>query len=665
MSKINIEGVVRHMSGKSTVYHPIIEAIMNSIEAIEEKGNHDDGLISVTFKRDENQQKLMESAGKNHFLNVEIFDNGIGLNKNNLDAFDTLYTDDKVAKGGKGFGRFSYIEYFDKVIVKSTYEDKNEQKSIEFNFGKKRDIVENPKYDKDIAQETGTTILLNRLLGDKRFDKELKTVARNILERMLVYFVSSDKMPKIVLKEEGCEEIVLNDLFNNSDEIFLDEEEKFLLKNENRKESFQVKMFKVFFTNSQKSRMVFTAHNREVDTANFSDYVTEFDDDFYEESESAKGNKLVKKNYIIKAYVLGKYLNDNVNMERSGFKFNKEKDMLHPFSQKEIEEKVAEIVKNTYSDDLKSRREKKKQKVSEYLDKHPWYKHYEEKIGLDKLPMNPSDDDMEDVFHNARYLEEKDGREKINDVLKNFDGDVEKKIEEAFEKIDTAKQSELAHYVTLRKIYLDVFTRALGIGEDKKHEKENTLHNIIFPAKKDSEQVHFRDHNLWILDERLNFVEYLRSDQDFVEKCKDRADLIVFNKKVTFRGSDVPSNPVSIFEFKRPGEDSFANPSSKEDSHDQIIRYVEKIKSGEIKSPQNRPIQISDNTPFYGYIIADYSEKVKIWLERREFKQLPNGHRWVKWHSAYNLHIEYVTWDQLLTDAEERNNIFFHRLGLD
>jgi len=232
-------------------------------------------------------------------------------------------------------------------------------------------------------------------------------------------------------------------------------------------------------------------------------------------------------------------------------------------------------------------------------------------------------------------------------------------------KFDIVKKGELAHYISLRKVFLDVLKKALDINDDeKKHEKEELLHGIIFPTKKDSDGIAFDEHNLWILDERLNFVEYLRSDMILSKSDKSRPDIVAFDQKVAFRGGDEPSNPITIFEFKRPGRDDFSDKASKEDPYEQVVDYVESIIDGKLKTPENRPIQIGQNTPFFGYIIADKTQKVEKWLTRNDFNPLPDGQRWFKWQNKYNLYIEFITWDQLLKDAELRNKLFFKKLGI-
>ncbi len=120
-----------------------------------------------------------------------------------------------------------------------------------------------------------------------------------------------------------------------------------------------------------------------------------------------------------------------------------------------------------------------------------------------------------------------------------------------------------------------------------------------------------------------------------------------------------------IFEFKKPQRDDFVNPSSQEDPVQQIVRYVNNIRDGKYKTPEGRKILVSDNTPFYGYVVCDLTPKVESWLEReKDFKPMPDRLGWFQWRSSINLYVEVISWDKVLKDAKMRNQIFFQKLGI-
>jgi hypothetical protein len=159
---------------------------------------------------------------------------------------------------------------------------------------------------------------------------------------------------------------------------------------------------------------------------------------------------------------------------------------------------------------------------------------------------------------------------------------------------------------------------------------------------------------------------YVSSDLPLNGSNSERPDLLVYDKAVLFRGDDEPSNPITIFEFKRPQRDDFVNPSSNEDPIQQVVRYVNSIREGKYKTPQGRNIHVSTNTRFYGYIICDISSKVETWLEtEKNFKPMPDRLGWFLPYDNINLYVEVLSWDKVLKDAEMRNKIFFHKLGIN
>lgn len=102
MSSINIERAVKNIRSTITVFTRIVEAVVNSIQAIE-LTKRTDGHIVVSMKRSPQQEIDAESR----VVDVAVSDNGVGFTKANRDSFDTPYSAQKLAIGGKGFGRFT------------------------------------------------------------------------------------------------------------------------------------------------------------------------------------------------------------------------------------------------------------------------------------------------------------------------------------------------------------------------------------------------------------------------------------------------------------------------------------------------------------------------------------------------------------------------------
>jgi hypothetical protein len=236
---------------------------------------------------------------------------------------------------------------------------------------------------------------------------------------------------------------------------------------------------------------------------------------------------------------------------------------------------------------------------------------------------------------------------------------------ELVSKISGTSKNDLIHYIALRRNILDIFGKSLQVDELGVYSSEGVVHDIIFPRKGNTETTSFEEHNLWIVDERLNFTNYISSDLPIARKFTDSPDLLVYDNRILFRGDNEASNPVTIFEFKKPFRDDFVNPSSKEDPVEQIIRYVNKIRDGKYKTPEGRKILVAVNTPFYGYVVCDLTTKVETWLhQEKNFKVMPDRLGWFQWFENINLYVEVLSWDKVLKDSKMRNQIFFQKLGI-
>lgn len=668
MSNVHIKRVVENIRSGTTIYTPVIELVVNAIQAIEAANRQADGLVSVTVVR---SPQLEMDSGDGPIPPVESFvveDNGVGFDTLNRDAFDTLYTDNKVSLGGKGFGRFTCLKYFENVTVDSIFFEGDSFKRREFSMGKGTEIIVDEEVKSTARTSTGTII---RLESAKKagLDKKLSTIARALVEKLLPYFIAEDYVcPRILLKEaDGAEEFILNDYVNKQSSVINEvglSERDFSLEANGQVHQFRVRIFKFFSPRNAKSKISLVAHNREVTETPTQAYIPEFSEDFYEAREDAPESG---RNYVIKTYVFGDYLNDNVSLERGGFEFQKEIDALLGLSQSQIEAKAAELTKAAIFTEVQSRQERKVAQIEAYVEREaPWHKAILTRVDFNRFPYNPSSEQIESILQEEKFKDESEIRRDVSRILQGTSVDsFGPDVSEIVERISETSRNDLVHYVALRKNVLALFEKSLELNAKGKYEKEDFVHDIIFPRKKDSEVVSYDEHNLWLIDERLTFTRYLASDMPLDGGLTERPDIISFDHPFAYRGDNEPSNPVTIFEFKRPQRDDFANPSSKEDPVDQIIRYVNSIADGKFTTPQGRNILIGDNTPFYGYVVCDLNEKVKKWLKReKNFKVMPDGLGWFNWYDQINLYIEVLSWDKVLRDAGMRNRMFFHKLGL-
>jgi len=667
MSNVNIKRAVENIRANTTVYTPIVEVVVNAIQSIESRVGKE-GQIYIRVERAE---QLEMDGGLSDVHSFEIEDNGIGFTDEHRESFDTLYGDLKISEGGKGFGRFTCLKYFENVHVESVYRDQGGYKQRKFSMGKANEIIVNESVSDSTAEESGTLVQLSALKDGKSIDKKLSTIARNLVEKLLPYFITKDYVcPLVVLSEkDGSDPIRLNDFFTNELSAVIKEipveHGTFALNGSLGEEIFQVRVFELYYPKNQTSKLSLVAHKRDVSGSAIHKYIPEFADDFYEKDSTGAVNH--ERNFIVKAYVFSPYLDRNVSLERGGFEFQMENDLLQGISQVDIEREAAKIAKEAVGPDIAVRQERKRERVQSYVDAEaPWHKGILDKIDLTGMPYNPSNEDIESRLQKEKFAEEARIKRGVSKLLADSDlGNLKENVLEIVGKISGTSKNDLIHYIALRRNILDIFRKSLQVDATGAYASEGVVHDIIFPRKGDTDITSFEDHNLWLVDERLNFTNYVSSDLPLSHGRSERPDLLVYDKRILFRGDNEASNPVTIFEFKKPERDDFVNPASKEDPVQQIVRYVNDIKDGKGKTPEGRKILIAENTPFYGYVVCDLTPKVEAWLEReKNFKPMPDRLGWFQWLENINLYIEVISWDKVLKDAKMRNQIFFQKLGI-
>jgi hypothetical protein len=667
VSNVNVRRLVDNIRSGTNIYTPLVELVVNAIQAIDAKGIPN-GLVEIEVLRNGQPDVLDRLEDVDGFV---VKDNGIGFTKSNRDAFDTLYTEQKIADGGKGFGRFTCLKYFDRVKVSSTFAEGDAFRDRAFRMGLDKDIIVDEKEGPSQAQATGAAVEISGIKSVRFPDKKLETISRVVVERLLPYFVDKERVcPRVVIRDANkpSDTVSLNDYLGKENsqivEMKVNEGAFSLSANEDEK-TFQVRVFKFFAPRTAKSKVSLVAHRREVTDNPLESYIPEFAEEFFEpgpDQDLAKG-----RNFVIKAYVFGDYLNDNVSLERGEFRFQTDTDLLNGISQNDIEQKAAEIVQSVVGAEIAERKRRKEVRISEYVTNDaPWHRILAKEVDFSALPMRPSNQDIELHLQKKKFEKEIATRTQVTAVLNSENPDeLGEKIAQLIERISDNSKNDLIHYVSMRKCVLDLFSKSLEIGADGKHKSEGEVHDIIMPRKKDSEELNYDAHNLWILDERLNFTSYVSSDKP-LQSSGDRTDITVYNRRVAYRGDNESSNPITIFEFKKPQRDDFADPSSREDPVQQIIRYVNQIREGKFKTPTGRDILVNDTTPFYGYVVCDLTKKVKDWLQKeKNFTPMPDGLGWFNWSGNISLYMEVLSWTKLLRDAEMRNKIFFNKLGID
>ncbi len=665
MSNINIQRAVENIRSTTTVFTPIVETVVNAIEAIEE-AQEPAGLVQLQVLRSAQQELNPEDDGS-RIADVIITDNGIGFTDPHRNSFDTLYSALKIHRGGKGFGRLTCLRYFDEVRIDSTFVGERLLRR-QFQMGKETELIVDEQVSEPVHAHTGTTVTL---CGERtgKLPRKLSSIARGLVELLLPYFTTRGYVcPQIELSElDGTGRIVLNEYVDSPGAIIHEvslPESCFNLAGVSGPQSFTVRVFKFLSPQNKVSKLSLVAHKREVTEASLASCIPEFSDEFVEDPG---GDQTRRRNYILKAYVFGPYLDENVLLERGAFSFHRDNDLLLGVSQSQIEARAAELTKAAVLEQVVTRQEKKRERLQTYVeDQAPWYKPLMRSVDTSALSSAASDGEMEALLHREKFKQELLVKQDVAAVLASEDpSELMHRARELASRVSESSKNELVHYVALRRQVLELFKRSLELTTDGVYPSEEAVHNVIFPTKTDDQAISFESHNLWILDERLTFTTYLASDLPLNGGNTQRPDIIAFDRPVAFRSENDASNPVTIFEFKRPGRDDFANPSSREDPVEQIVRYVNALRAGQYRTPTGREINISGTTPFYGYVVCDLSSKVKQWLhDDKDFKPMPDGLGYFHWRGNINLYIEVLSWSKLLKDADMRNRAFFFKLGI-
>lgn len=672
MSKINIEGIVKDINVRTTYLTPLVEAVCNSIDAI---GYAQDGKIDIVIKR---APFLPETASRAtaDITAIDIIDNGVGFNEENRESFDTYKSGMKANLGGKGFGRFMYLKYFNDVTIESIYEGENGMRQRKFRFGKKDNIIIDETNDPSSEKNTGTILHLSGALKNRISDKGIDVIARKLVEKLLVFFVDKKKpAPIITIREEdNSDKIILNNYIGPDSNIVSVGEESIEVVSTKTGEvfDFQVQVYKIYYSTIT-SRISLTANKREVTDTQIYQYIPEFKETLFEVSSGKQ------KNYTVKAYVLGQFLDDNVTVERDGFKISSERlggkddgEVFSEITEEDIERKAAQVVKKYFAEEVGKRSDEKRAKVLNYINSSaPWHRSIVNDLDMDSMPMGISSFDIEMRLQRAKFDREQEIRismHELQEAMEKEEGeeDLQAQVKDLSEKISIATKNDLVHYVCNRKKVIDMFDALRKRRADDSSHLESELHNLIYPMGFNSEQMEYEDHNLWLIDERLSFAKFTASDQSNYSDCNEAPDLVhFFDNRIMYRqGENILVSPVCIVEFKRPKRKNytdFENPIK------QACRYARKIQDGKYELPDGiEPVKADrESTPIFIYVVCDIVPKIQEFADDWTLTKGPDGERYFGFNKNYNAYIEVVSYKSLIEHAKMRNAIFFEKLKIN
>ena len=671
----NIHGRLRNTSlPLSSGLLPVFEAVSNSIHAIEDAGlTMDQGRITVEIVRDAQQQFDLESGQRQRshvpIIDFKITDNGVGFTDDNMTAFLTLDSEYKAERGGRGVGRLLWLKAFRRASVTSTFSDlEGNLKSRRFVF-RPDDGVADQTLDNTSDSQRLTCVHLDGFKDKYReaSPKTARTIANSLLAHCLWYFVREGSAPHITIVDED-EQIGLEEIY----------EEQMI--SAATKETIQIKKFKfelVHIKLSESSNwnhsIAFCAANRLVKEESIKGKIPGLFGRLHDD----------KGSFVYQCYVSSPLLDERVRAERTSFDIEEEPLELFAtdeLSQKEIRDSIITKADEFLAEYLNETKKLGKERVTKFVDKQaPRYRPILPRIPEDQLAINPetSDKDIDLMLHKhfAEFERELlcEGHDVMAPQEHESPADYHARLDEYLKKAEDIKRSDLANYVSHRKVIIDLLEMAIQRKDDGTYTREDLIHSLIMPMRKDSTEVPLDSCNLWLIDERLAFHDYLASDKPLGTmpitsapggKKPDLVALNTFDKPILVsERTRLPLASLVIIELKRPMRND-AGQGEEKDPIEQALSYLDRIRQGEVSTADGRLIPSSDQIPGFCYVLCDLTPSIEQRCKVHDAIRTSDGLAYFFYNKNYRAYVEVISFDRLVNAAKERNRAFFDKLGL-
>ncbi len=676
--KTNLSGRVRNTSlPENHALLPLFEAVVNSIHSIEEIGNDFSSryiIVSVIRSKQASLplEKDTEKRNKTQIIGFKVIDNGTGFNDHNFQSFETLDSDHKIKKGCHGIGRLLWLKAFDNIKIRSIYETDRGLKGREFLFDAVQGIKALHEFqDNCIKRETVVELTGLQQKYKNHIPKKLQSIAKALLEHCLWYFARTGSCPSITI-EDDSEKILLNDLYEQCmhGAIF---NEKIIIE----KYNFSIMHIKFRSLPLENQALYFCAANRVITKEGLSHNVpgihAKLQDDIGE--------------FIYSCYVSSPFLDERVRAERIGFDIQENTEGLLEkieISFDKIRKAVVPSIQKYLDKELKQNIQNSKKIIEKFVaEKAPRYRTVLKHLTENDYIASPSSSDqsLELLLHkHLTKLEEKALKEGHDILQAEQNANYEEylnKVSAYVETVNDLNRSDLIGYLCHRKVILDLLEKALK-KSDKGYAKENVIHKLIMPMKCDSNDISMDNCNLWLIDEKLVFHDYLASDISLKEmpitgstedKRPDICALNVYDNPIydnpILISDEQPMQLASLFiiEIKRPMRDD-AQSGDKTDPIKQVFDYLDKIRIGKVKTFDGRPIKDSLDIPGYCYIICDLTDSIRKCCKNSNLRITGDNMGYFGYNENYKAYIEVISFDKLVDNAKKRHRLFFDKMNL-
>ncbi|GAA4240009.1 hypothetical protein GCM10022254_63110 [Actinomadura meridiana] len=613
-------------------------------------------------------ESLRRPADKGHITGFVITDNGEGFHDENMESFETLDSEYKAKQGCRGVGRLLWLKAFDKVEVMSRYVgDGGALLRREFTFTSQKGVSDQTIQDSS-GLGTGTEVRLRSFADGYREEapKSAFPIAKDILEHCLWYFVRQGGAPHITVVDSD-ERIDLQTIFDD-----------YLLDSSNmadvivKQKRFSLIHLRLTATSRPAPQVNWCAATRVVTVENLSGKIP----GLHGRVKDGSGE------FMYACYLTGDYLDESVRSERTGFDIPEvTAGTLHEGepSLSDIRAAVLKAVEEHLHENLAESREAGRERVRNYIDhKAPRYRSILPHISEEKLGVDPGISDRELELHLYRQLADieaevlAEGQQVLNEEISE-DTEYSERVQKYLAKVSDIKKSDLAAYVSHRRVILELLDKAIQADEQGKYVKEEVVHRLIMPMHATSDETPPDASNLWLVDESLAFHNFLASDKPIKSMpitdsdSTLKPDLLALQLAnvpiLVAEGDRMPLAAITVVEIKRPMRDDVGTGTDK-DPIDQALNYLEKIREGKAKTASGRAIPQSDRVPAFCYIIADLTPTMRRRCKQTGLRITHDGLGYFGYNANYETYIEVFSFERLLNLATQRNRAFFDRLGL-
>lgn len=632
---------------------PMYEAISNAFHSIEDRWADDleeNGRLDVTFDDQARQ--------------VTVTDNGNGFDYANLSAFLTPLTGNKYERGGKGFGRFMAFKVYSRVFYSSGQKQpdgmltKGCYRYDPFSNDDNLIVVEETDGAGAHTHDRGVTVLMRSPKTDfedyfalegkeRKHNHTAEDIVSAVLDHFLIEFIQK-KVPKhFVLTIQGAT-FNLYKYFHESLAVGGSRKEEIVIGTEAVEFTFDY--FKVGEEHAKKHRLYFYANNRaaseleSISSGLNSNPFTEM-----------KGEDEFRYYYLVAVsseFFKSSQSRDRITNLHGKIDYNKTK--------KSIKDHLIAIAKahilNLEQTYTSGRRSKMKEQVDHLIAIDPLLRRglggktseeFVKKRGITETREQLAQDLFVERF-----------RQKFDFTKLSEETSVEDLVRLVRDKIPEDAKEALAVYVAYRNNVIQVFRQLLNKDDDGLA-TEDKVHKLIYPRYRDSEQIDYASHNLWLIDDDLAYARYISSDRTPEGNARRKGefahDLLINN-----------DDELMIVEMKRPQKKDYDGTKEADTKNpvDQLKNQVLDIRErGKVITSGGREIAIDDTSMVRGYILADWNDKLERYLKTEDFIRTNFGGQMAyRYYRELNLIIEVLAFDRLIDRASNRNEAFVSML---